>query len=102
MREKTIEYYEVRVLCQGIKKRCRKVDRAGFNLVNAPIGTRTSKDVQGQYEADAIAVLHENMKEWSNATIYFTYGYETKGLDGMKTSEPFSEHNFTIKLGARA
>ena len=92
------EFFEVRVAVRGTKKRCRKVDLHGFNLLRVPLTVKVNADEMRVVEDVALDLVLREMKTYDNYQINFTYGYDEEGSDFTKTF-PFDDKNFSV-IGA--
>jgi hypothetical protein len=93
------EYFEVRLYVTGTKKRERKNKRHGLTLTNVPITAQAGDALTSTIE-EARKVAQEKMKSIvaGTAHISFCYTSEDTRTPDMKTSEPFNELSFQLKV----
>ena len=94
------EFFEVRIYVTGVKKRCRKIERVGIAMDNAPLDIQANHIAMDKIAHDAHSLIIDKLKQYNleSAQIVFTYAYTDSRIEGMTTSHPFHESNFKINL----
>lgn len=94
------EYFEVRLYVTGIKNKERKVKRHSLKLSNVPLFAENRPDESVKSIEEAKVIAKTTMKNIVQGTAHLSFCYtsEDTNTPDMKTSEPFNENNFQIKI----